>query len=356
MKAAYSKGEVLLHKMALSSKATKTLLFDLEKQFFLKSAPETSDHLFICGLARAGTTALLNALHQTGAFASPTFEDMPFILSPNLWQRIAGKFARTTEATERAHGDGLQISASSPEALDEVFWSLTDSYQNFTDGIAVTPYDLTEEAIWDFGNFAALYCARYGKSRYLSKNNNNIFRLNNLAPQLRDATFLMPFRAPDQQAFSLYTQHRKFLQTDAFGQAYMTWLGHFEFGKTHRRYRFPRSVATDLQPHNPDYWLNTWLETYQYALSVAQKYGNVIPVCYERYSGMSDDYLTALSGACRTELSAAGFTQSVKVHQCAFDENLTTACETVYRQLEALGLERLCVTVRNSGPRSGAEL
>lgn len=347
MKTAYSKGEVLLHKIALSSKATRTLLFDLEKQFFLKAAPETRGYLFICGLARAGTTALLNALHQTGACASPTFADMPFILSPNLWSRISGKFARASGTSERAHGDGMRISATSPEALDEVFWSLWDSYDTFTDGVEVRPYDPDSEEIREFERFARLYCRRYGRGRYLSKNNNNIFRLNRLAEHLPEATFLMPFRAPDQQAFSLYSQHRNFSQTDDFGQAYMTWLGHFEFGRTHRRYRFPQSADTGLQPDNPDYWLAMWLETYQYALSVAQARGNVIPVCYERYSGAPDAYMTSLSRACGAELRADGFAQSVKDHQCAFDRDLIDACAPVYSQLEALSLARLEVTGRN---------
>jgi hypothetical protein len=345
MKTDYSRGEVFLHKIALSSRATKTLLFDLEKQFFLKERPDPDRHLFICGLARAGTTALLNALHQTGAYASPTFEDMPFVLSPNLWNRISGKFSRSTQATERAHGDGMQISSTSPEALDEIFWSLSTSYESFSDGSAVMPYDPGGDALAEFENFAALYCRRYGKDRYLSKNNNNIFRLDCLAERFPGAAFLMPFRTPEQQAYSLYSQHRNFLKTDAFQQAYMTWLGHFEFGNTHRPYRFPQSVVTGLKPHSPDYWLNTWFETYRYALSVARQRGNVVPVCYELYSGRRDAYLDSLSRACGADLQGARFVQSIKDHQCDFDAGLTAKCEALYRELERLSLDRLAAAV-----------
>ena len=58
-------------------------------QKFLLPSPKNNsdDHVFVSGLARSGTTALLNALYQSGTFASLSYDDMPFILAPNFGQK-----------------------------------------------------------------------------------------------------------------------------------------------------------------------------------------------------------------------------------------------------------------------------
>ena len=49
-----------------------------------------SSNIFITGLARAGTTSILQSLDSTGEFASLRYDYMPFILNP----RIAGLYCR----------------------------------------------------------------------------------------------------------------------------------------------------------------------------------------------------------------------------------------------------------------------
>ena len=44
--------------------------------------------VFITGLARSGTTILLRNLYASNQFSSTTYEDMPFILCPNLWSKF----------------------------------------------------------------------------------------------------------------------------------------------------------------------------------------------------------------------------------------------------------------------------
>jgi len=85
----YSSSQKLLHKIALSSSLLREIFFDLEKSFFLNNDFEIDDrHVFISGMARSGTTILLNAIYETNEFASMTYQDMPFILSPNLWKKF----------------------------------------------------------------------------------------------------------------------------------------------------------------------------------------------------------------------------------------------------------------------------
>ena len=82
----YSSSQKLLHKIALSSSMIREIFFDLEKSFFLNENFEIDNkYVFISGMARSGTTILLNAIYETNEFASLTYQDMPFILSPNIW-------------------------------------------------------------------------------------------------------------------------------------------------------------------------------------------------------------------------------------------------------------------------------
>ena len=70
-------------------------------------------------MPRSGTTVLLNFLYQTNNFASLTYLDMPFILSPNLWSLFTIK--NNSVSKERIHNDGIKQSVFSPEALRRFF-------------------------------------------------------------------------------------------------------------------------------------------------------------------------------------------------------------------------------------------
>ena len=84
----YSWLEQKLHKIALSSQFMREITFDFESTN-ISSTCETENHIFITGLARAGTTILLNALYKSNVFASLSYADMPFVLAPNLWSKIS---------------------------------------------------------------------------------------------------------------------------------------------------------------------------------------------------------------------------------------------------------------------------
>ncbi|MGB5838386.1 MAG: hypothetical protein WBH14_15195, partial [Albidovulum sp.] len=119
----YSALDRLLHRMALASPVVAEMMHDMERGMFLKSAPEDGgQHVFVTGLARAGTTILMREIHRTGDFGSLTYADMPFVLAPNLWARLSKKGQTAGVKAERAHGDGIEVDTQSPEALDEVYW------------------------------------------------------------------------------------------------------------------------------------------------------------------------------------------------------------------------------------------
>ena len=191
----YSLFQKLLHKIVLSSSFLRETFFDLEKSFFLNEDFEIDTrHVFISGMARSGTTILLNAIHETKEFASLTYKDMPFILAPNIWSKLNEK-RNLIDKHERAHNDGIKIDISSPKAFEEVFWNTFNDSESDTKN--------------EFIDFIQLVCIKYKKQRYLSKNNQNIKRIG-IIKNFFNSNIIIPFREPLQHSFSLLNQHKRF--------------------------------------------------------------------------------------------------------------------------------------------------
>jgi len=112
----------ILHYIALGSPSVAEASYDFEQ--LSNNIPDVRDgkHVFICGLARAGTTLILRRFYASNKYASLTYRNMPFVLMPNLWDKISAFSKNRALLKERAHGDGLQVSFDSPEAIEEVFW------------------------------------------------------------------------------------------------------------------------------------------------------------------------------------------------------------------------------------------
>lgn len=99
----------LLHGLALSRTPIADISFDLDQLAVQTASTEMTrqPHVFISGLARAGTTVLMRRFYATGRYRSLTYRDMPFVLAPNLWKRLSSISTRTLGRVERAHGDNL---------------------------------------------------------------------------------------------------------------------------------------------------------------------------------------------------------------------------------------------------------
>jgi hypothetical protein len=270
----YSLTERWLHRLALHSTDVRRLSFDLETLVLGRTAQPTSDRpVYLCGLARSGTTLLLRLLEQSGEFASLSYRDMPFVMSPNLWAWLSGRWQRRALAQERLHGDGVLIDYDSPEAFEEVFWRTFDSRleQNVDCYGAAVP---SEAVLEKFAHYRCLVEAvvqrRTGEAqrrRYLSKNNNNLMRLEVLCSE-PGATVLVLFREPIATARSLKRMHERLGAVgDHFTRLYMGWLGHFEFGPGHRPFCCARAyMRHGLSPSSPDYWLDYWTAVHRHIL------------------------------------------------------------------------------------------
>jgi len=281
----YDPSSKLLHRLALPS-AVAEMSFDIECAVHGKDLPDATDsrHVFVTGLARAGTTVLMRSLHATGAYGSLTYRDMPFVLAPNLWQRLWQGSQKKHEEAIRAHGDGLRHGFDSPEALEEVFWRV----QCGGDYIAadrLTPMEADGEVIEVYRKYVALILKATGQPRYLCKNNNHLLRLPSLARAFPQATILVPFRQPLAHAQSLLRQHRRFLEIhrqDPFARQYMQWLVHHEFGADHRPFCFGQEEPPGRDPLTLDYWLEIWTRAYRHVLE--HHAGRVRFFSYERFT------------------------------------------------------------------------
>ncbi len=271
----YSFSDRLLHRLALASLMRAEMVHDIERGMFLKAAPaDDGNHVFVCGLARAGTTILMREIHGSGAFGSLTYADMPFVLAPNLWRKMSGRGTEAGEKKERAHGDGIAVDYHSPEALDEVYWRIFAG-EHYILKDRLIPHKPKKDLIAGYRDLIRLVLLRTGKARYLSKNNNMILRLPALAKAMPQALFLLPVRDPVSHALSLLGQHRRFRQADSFTQHYMQWLGHHEFGATHRPFVWGEEQVTG-DPDTPDYWLARWVSAHRALLAAAQEGQNVL--------------------------------------------------------------------------------
>ena len=277
----YTRIDRLLHQIALGSDIVAEVSFDLEMHF-LSEAPIRRDAVYITGLARAGTTALMRAIYQSGEFSSITYDDMPFVLAPNLWQKLSRIQQKKRFLKERAHGDGIQVDFDSPEALEEVFWRV-HCKNDYIKEEHLSTHTVSEESVLALKRYQDIVCYKYGKPRYLAKNNNHILRIRSLAEALPDTRFLILFRDPVSQARSLLQQHKKFIDADTFTRRYMTWLAHHEFGATHRPFHFFEHGKINADSSVLDYWISRWIEAYEYVIGVLdENRQNLIPVSYEK--------------------------------------------------------------------------
>jgi hypothetical protein len=318
----YSLIQRLLHRSTLSSQLMREIIFDFEQSIFFKKNDNFNDnHVFISGLARSGTTALLNAIYKSNEFASLTYEDMPFILAPNLWSRISLRKSHG-EFQERMHGDGIEISINSPEAFEEVFWR---TFGN----------DLVNQKDF-FIKFISLILKKNNKSRYLSKNNQNIRRLFLISEIFPCSKILIPFRDPLKHAFSLYSQHTNFIKVqnkDTFTRDYMKWIGHSEFGLDYKVMH-----SSNLQYSNElefNHWLEQWYLTYKSLLELSTKYQNYYLIAYESLCTNEEVWKNIKELLLINQGSEFLFKEKNIDIDLTFDKNLSRKSYKVYEALIA---------------------
>lgn len=316
----YSWLQQILHKLALSSDFMRTVSFDVEN--LLSSQTEGSDnHVFITGLARSGSTILLNALYESKIFSSLLYKDMPFVLAPNLWSKLSF-INKDIDLVERSHGDGIEISLESPEAFEEVFWK--------------TYKDKKDDSLEKFHTYINLINTKNKKNRYLSKNNQNINRIELINRILPKSKILILYRDPIQQSNSLLTQHKRFIKAsekDKFISNYMNLIGHTEFGPNYTPINKKEIKFDDNFELN--HWIEQWYLTYRNCFNAFRGNKNIHFVCYEDLCGSKDYWIKILKMLNIEIIYDFNFKESRNEIDSRLDNDLVNKALDIYSKLSS---------------------
>jgi hypothetical protein len=275
-KSDYSIIDKFLHYVFIGNKNVAKFLFRIELLIQKKeiNSIDNDKNIYISGLARAGTTALMQYLGQIDVFRSVSYRNLPFLFLP----KTGLKFSKSNGvgSKERFHKDGLQHSLSSYEALEEPFWRNFNGAKYIFDTY-LNEHSIDEEAYSNYRNFRKLISSG---NIYLAKNNNHLLRAKSLVQLDREngsTTFtVIPFRNPIDHAKSLLKQHKLLKREqdkDEFVRDYMDFLVHHEFGQGTKIQIFKNDFESKSDHNKSDinFWLEVW---YSYYGSVKQQFEN----------------------------------------------------------------------------------
>jgi len=349
VKHSYGRMERWLHWLALEPAVVRQLAFDMERQFALPHSTELRNGkgpadgaVYVCGLARSGTTMLLRIVDECEDFRSLNYRDMPFVLAPNLWARFSRHASKESVTAERAHGDGILVNVDSPEGLEEVFWRTFGA--KISNHVCFAYEAPDADVLVNFADYRALVANPRGEllagkwRRYLSKNNNNLLRLGSLCAD-PTATVLLVYRNPVATARSLHRQHQNFCASqaeDPFTRSYMGWLSHYEFGLDHLPFCFAVSgMDASLTADKLDYWLDYWNAVYRYVLAQSD-----LKFCLVHHDALRADpsgMLAAIFSELGVEADSAALAQQIaapdSVSEDGFSDELLNRVALTYREL-----------------------
>jgi len=342
----------LLHQVGFNTGQLQISIADIEEIIFAKrlESVQINRPVFVTALPRAGTTILLNILVNSGEFASHTYRDMPFVICPMFWQSFSRHFYKMDIEQERAHGDGLTISAGSPEALEEIIWKIFWS-KHYKHG-QIKPWEEINDPVFiDFmrDHVRKIVAIRsddiaQNSLRYISKNNLNIARLRCMRKIFPDCIIIIPFREPLQHAASLLKQHIRFLdmhKKDKFSQKYMKAIGHYDFGENHRPINFDNWLSgnNESDPLMLSYWIKYWIACYRHIISMRANHIHMIS--YSNLIERPSEALEKLNSVIQLEdssllLGQASSLKVPKIHTNSVSdipENLLETANELYREL-----------------------
>src|SRR5919106_1023492 len=212
-------------------------------------AGQTVDRpIYVTGLARSGSTILLELLATHPDVATHQYKDFPLISIPVWWNWFLDRASSSKAApVERSHKDGMYVTPESPEAMEEVLWMafFPHCHDPTVSNVLGDQDSAPEFEVFYRHHVRKLLMVRGGK-RYLAKGNYNVSRLGFLRRLFPDACFVVPVRDPVGHIASLMKQHRLFCAEETRDRhilEHMRRSGHFEFGLDRRPINFGDSAT-----------------------------------------------------------------------------------------------------------------
>ena len=178
---------------------------------------------------------------------------------------------------------------------------------------------------------------RYKKERYLSKNNQNIKRVELISSIFTQSKIIVPFRDPIQHSYSLLIQHEKFIKDsriDKFISKYMKWIGHTEFGPNYipihkQNLNFPNALEIN-------HWIEQWYFIYSKCLKNLENKKNVYFISYEKLCNSRDYWLKILKTLGINNFYEFQFKESQKKINLDIDTDLKHRTLSLYSKLNKI--------------------
>lgn len=248
--------------------------------------------IFVTGLARSGTTTVLNLLSRAEGVASHRYRDFPFLFFPVAWSWFQDRMSSEQTPVERPHKDRIFITKESADAFEEPLWQHFFPAVHSARERHVLERTARSEAFERVfpDHLRKILMLRRG-DRYVSKGNYNVTRIAYLARLFPDARFIVPIREPLSHVHSLVKQHRRFTEyakTDPRVPRYLEIAGHYEFGPQRRPINVYGDVARieEAFARGDDYagYAMLWADVYRYVAELVEREelaGRVMVLRYE---------------------------------------------------------------------------
>lgn len=283
----YSALDKFLHYLFLGNRGITRLQWWFECNRNRNNLLPPSQHVYIAGLARSGSTSLMRYLGQLPDFVSLSYRNMPFVFMPRTGLELISR--KKDMEKERSHKDGMMHRLSTYEALEEPFW-MHFAGPDFVQEERLIRHNIADDIHAEYQKFRSLVA---GGKTYLMKNNNHLLRAKSLhrldAGNGLITKTVIPFREPYAQAESLLEQHNILSQLqkeDDFALDYMDLLVHHEFGihlKTLLLGECDDELLSAADPSHLEYWLRVWHVFYRDVFDLYAAEPDFCFFCYEKY-------------------------------------------------------------------------
>ena len=269
--------------------------------------------VYVCSLARAGTTIVTEMLDRHPDLTSHRYSDFPNVWTPYWRNHLLQQTRRESPSlSERAHGDRIQVNNDSPEAVEEVLWMAFFDQLHHPSQSNVLDNTHTNAAFDQFysEHIRKLLAVR-STPRYLAKGNYNVSRLAYILNLFSDARFIIPIREPAEHIASLAKQHTLFVQAheaDRRVGLQLSLAGHFEFGPNRTCINFGDQAETDAilsawqSGNDVEGWALYWAATYNHLADQLEQSSALAQACllfrYEDLCTQSTDVIDRIVDHC----------------------------------------------------------
>ena len=150
---------------------------------------------------------------------------------------------------------------------------------------------------------------------------------------------LITFRDPIQHAYSLLTQHKKFInlaKQDQFISKYMELIGHTEFGYNYIPICNKNLIFRD--PLDINHWIEQWYLTYINCFENYINKKNINFICYEKLCSSRNYWLDILNLLDIKKIYEFKFIKSYKEVNLDIDNKVRNKAISLYSELKKLNL------------------